>query len=270
MLHLGIVHANQFFIERYREGGFTTEFGHISPLSLTDGLFDAVDGILRQEFQFIQSFLKLKCPVGIKPKLHLMEREPVTYAFDEIELLLEIDGTNLEFHTAETLFQFLFHALEHLVVVAHPHKTVDGDTHLAPRKSRIKENTLLLTLQIHYCRLETEEHRGISAYRFIVNLTCFTQRLAEVIEHFRIVGTGVTTQIGQWSTLPHSLTLTVGEIHKPTLSGGIDTTRGSCGLLEMERSLFDMIGHGILGYFLKSGLRFSRKALPPSWASSRK
>ena len=28
--------------------------------------------------------------------------------------------------------------------------------------------------------------------------------------------------------------------------------------------------YGSLGYFLKSGLRFSRKALPPSWASSRK
>ena len=53
VLHLWIVDTDKFFIEGYRQGRLTTEFGHERPLLGFDGLFDAMDSILRQQFQSI-------------------------------------------------------------------------------------------------------------------------------------------------------------------------------------------------------------------------
>ena len=59
-LHLGVVHANEFLIEGDGQRRLPTEFRHIGPLTLFDRLFDAVDGILGEEFQFIEGFFILE------------------------------------------------------------------------------------------------------------------------------------------------------------------------------------------------------------------
>ena len=64
--HLWVIHANQFLIEGNRQGRLPTEFRHISPLPLSDGLLDTMDGILREKFEFIQSLFVGKGSIGIK------------------------------------------------------------------------------------------------------------------------------------------------------------------------------------------------------------
>ena len=67
-----------------------------------------------------------------------MERESFTDTFDQIKLLIEVDGTNLQFHAAETLFKFLFHTLQHLLIAAHPHQSIDGNTYLTTGKGGVE------------------------------------------------------------------------------------------------------------------------------------
>ena len=161
LLHLRIVHTNQFLVEGDRQRRLTTEFCHIGPLPCLDGLFDAMDGVLREEFEFVECFLEGEGTVGIEPQFHLMELEPLSDALHQVEFLFEVDGTNLQFHTTETLLQFLFHALQHLLIVAHPYEPIDGDAYLTTTERRIKKP--VTSFQIQKCRFESEKHRGIVA-----------------------------------------------------------------------------------------------------------
>ena len=80
-----------------------------------------MDGILRQQFEFIERLIEREGTVGIESQLYLMEREPFTDTLHQIQFLVEVDGPNLQFHTVETFLQLLLHALQHLLMVAHPH-----------------------------------------------------------------------------------------------------------------------------------------------------
>ena len=74
-----------------------------------------------------------------------MEGESLTDALDQIQLALEVDGSDFQFHTTEALLQLLLHTLQHLLVTAHPHQTVDGNPHLATTERRIEQHARLLT-----------------------------------------------------------------------------------------------------------------------------
>ena len=227
-----------------------------------------MDGILRQQFEFIERLIEREGTVGIEPQLYLMEREPFADTFHQIQFLVEVDGPNLQFHTVETFLQLLLHALQHLFVVAHPHQTVDGDTLFTATEGIVEQPFSALEMQ--ESRLESKAHRGIVAKCLIVEYTCMTKRRTETVEHLRIARYGITTEIRERCTLAHACALTLRQRHEPTGACGVNATRRASRLFEMERTLLNAIGHGNLGYFLKSGLRFSRKALPPSCASSRK
>ena len=127
-----------------------------------------------------------------------METEALADTAYQLQLLLKVDGTNLEFHATETLLQFLLQALQHLVVVAHPHEAVDGYAHLAARESSIEKQTssfFLLTSYIQKCRLESEEHRGIVAHRLVVYLSRPFHLVAESPQHFAVVRMGITAEV---------------------------------------------------------------------------
>ena len=71
----------------------------------------------------------------------------------QVHLGIEVDGPNLQFDTAEALLQLLLHALVHLLVAAHPHQSVDGDTLLTPTEGGVEQavrsmRRALRTLQI--------------------------------------------------------------------------------------------------------------------------
>ena len=65
-LHLLIVDAYQLFVEGDGQGRLSAELCHTGPLSLADGLFDAVDGILREQFQLVEGLLVGEAAVGIQ------------------------------------------------------------------------------------------------------------------------------------------------------------------------------------------------------------
>lgn len=48
---------------------------------------------------------------------------------------------------------------------------------------------------------------------------------------------GIAAQIGQRSTLPHSLSLTIRQMNQPNFSCGIDASGSSSRLFEMEQTL---------------------------------
>ena len=48
---------------------------------------------------------------------------------------------------------------------------------------------------------------------------------------------GIAAQIGQRSTLPQSLSLTIRQMNQPNFSCGIDASGSSCRLFEMEQTL---------------------------------
>ena len=164
--HLRVVHADQFLVECNGQGRLPTELRHIGPLPRLDGLFDAVDGVLRQEFQLIQRLLVLKGSVGIESQFHLMMREPFTDALHQIQFLVEVDGADLQFHATEALLQFLLHTLQHLLIAAHPHQSVDGNPHLAATERRIKQPIAIRHIQPR--RFQSKKHRRILPPRIII------------------------------------------------------------------------------------------------------
>ena len=68
-----------------------------------------------------------------------MVAETLADAFDEVKFIVEVDGTDLQFDTTEPLRQLFLHALQHLVVVAHPYEAVDGYAHLTTGKSGVEQ-----------------------------------------------------------------------------------------------------------------------------------
>ena len=101
--HLGDVDADEFLVERYGQWRLAAELCHISPLLCLDGLFDGVDGILCEQFEFIESLVKRESSVGIDSQLDFVVGETFAYAFHHVELLFKLDGSNLQFYAVESL-----------------------------------------------------------------------------------------------------------------------------------------------------------------------
>jgi hypothetical protein len=177
--HLRVVDTDEFLVEGDGEGGLATEVCHESPLALTDGLFDGVDIILRQQLQLIECLIIGESAIGIHTELHLVEGEAISDTFNKVEFLIEVDGTDLEFDATETFCQFLFEALEHLFVVAHPNETVDGNADFATGESGVEETMAILEIQ--QGGFEAEEHRGVVAERVVVDFARLTEVLTYLI-----------------------------------------------------------------------------------------
>ena len=96
-----------------------------------------------------------------------MEGESLTDTLDEVEFLIEIDGTDFKFHTSESLGQLFFHALEHLIIVSHPHKAIDRDAYLTTTERGIEKQVTML--EVKPSSLQSKEHRGIGAHSLIVD-----------------------------------------------------------------------------------------------------
>jgi hypothetical protein len=120
-----------------------------------------MDGVLRKELEFIEGVFVGEGAVSIETEFDFVEREPIPDSFDEVEFLVEVDGTDLKLDAAEASLQFLLHTLKHFLVIAHPDEAVDGDADLATRKSGVEEAVAMLEIQ--QSRLQAEKHRGVVA-----------------------------------------------------------------------------------------------------------
>ena len=189
-----VVHPYQLLVECNTQGCFPTEFCHVRPLSCLDRLFDGVQCILREQFQFIQCLVKFKSPIRIHAQFQFTRSEAFTNLFQQFQFRLEVDGTYLQFDASEPLFQFLLDALLHLVERTHPHQSVDRNGESLALRIFLQRGSYR-RFQIFQCRFHTKEHRGIVAHRFIVYLPCSLHVVTERPQSFTIVRYVVTTQL---------------------------------------------------------------------------
>ena len=133
---------------------------------------------------FIERLLVIEGTVGIEAQFHFVEGETITDALHEIQFLFEVDGADLQFHTAEAFLQLLFHPLEHLVVTPHPHESVDGDAFFTTTEGCVEEQVAIPEVQ--QSRLQSEQHRRIRAKGIDINIAFLTEVLTEAIE-FRFI-----------------------------------------------------------------------------------
>ena len=142
----------------------------------------------------------------------------------------------------ETLCEFLFHALLHLVERPHPYQAIDGDTHLAATEGSVEQPFAIP--QIQQGRLHAKKHGRIVAHRFIeiryglVTLLDGGHKLIALhAEFLTIVWNIVLAQLGQRGTLAHPYPLAIRQTNQPYIARRIDPTAGACGLLEVQRTL---------------------------------
>ena len=133
-----------------------------------------MDGILRKQLEFVESLVVLEASVGIQPQFYLVEGEAFADSLHQIQFLLKVDGTHLQFHASEALLQLLLQPLEHLVVASHPNQAIDRNALLAAAEGGVEEP--VAALQVEQSRLQSEEHRGIGAQGLVVD----GSRLAEI------------------------------------------------------------------------------------------
>ena len=106
---------------------------------LAYGLFDGVDVVLCQGFQSAHGIFGVEPSIGIYTEFYLLFAVNFSYALDEVELLQEVYGSNLQFHAMESVLQFFFQSGEHLFIGAHPHQSVDRDALFAPCEGSVVE-----------------------------------------------------------------------------------------------------------------------------------
>ena len=155
-LLVGVVHAYQLFVQGDGQRCVAAQFCHVAPPPGTDGLFNAVQGILRQQLQLVQGLVVRERPVGIDAQLQFARSKALADALQQRQLVVESDGAYLQLHTVEALLQLRLDALPHLVERAHPHQSVDGYARLAATERRVEQAAA--TPQVQQGGLQAEEH----------------------------------------------------------------------------------------------------------------
>ncbi len=89
---------------------------------------------------------------------------------DEREFAFEVDGPDLQFDAAETVVHLPFKPLQHLLIVAHPHESVDDDTFLSSAEGGVPKGGGA-ALEVEQGRLKAKEHGGIGAHQCVVYLS---------------------------------------------------------------------------------------------------
>ena len=266
LLHRAHVDTNELLVEGDRQRTLPTEFRHLAPLVLLDGLLYRVDIVLGKCLQSAHRIFWRETAVGIHTQFHLFLIIYLTDALDEVEFLEEVDGTNLQFDTMETSLQLLFQASQHFLVSAHPHQSIDGDTLLATSKRRVVERGEILSPSRHgngalprsiamgsqqmlassrleegsESRLQSEGDARVRPNHIVRDASHLLHHLAYLSERHLILWLGITTEVGQCGALPHSLhtgSLIRGEMQVIAMSSGIDSARRTSRLLKVERTL---------------------------------
>ena len=130
-----------------------------------------MDIILCQQLQLLQCLIGSKSTVGIDAQLHLITREAAADEAYQVQFFVEADGSYLQFDASESRFHLFFDALQHLVVRAHPHQSVDRDALLASSKGSVEENRLS-ALQMEHRRFQAEEDGRVGAKPFGIEPPC--------------------------------------------------------------------------------------------------
>ena len=95
----------QLLVESDGQGRNRSQSGHFVPLPGPYGLLDGMQIEFGQPFQLVQGFRRSKSPVGIHPEFHLASRKMPTDETQQVQFLLETDGTDFQLDTTEAGFQ---------------------------------------------------------------------------------------------------------------------------------------------------------------------
>ena len=129
---------------------------------LPNGLFDGVDAIRGEGPETFHGVVGGEPAVGIDTELNLVAREPFPDMPYELQLTVEVDGTNLQFHAVEPFLELLLQPFVHLVERPHPHEAVDGNALLTTREGGVGEGRTPRR-ELVEGGLEAEEHRWVGA-----------------------------------------------------------------------------------------------------------
>ena len=193
------------------------------------------------------------------------------------QLILKADSADFQFDTTETGCHFLLYPGEHRVKVAHPDKPVYRNPRLSLREVRIVQCPTARQ-EMTERRFQSEQDGRIVAQDIRIQFSpALFQPPASPGKYILVIGKVVTTQCRQRSALSYSRPARIvgrGQMKIPHFPGRIHPAGSPRRLLEMQQpgdNLYLAVHYGCqgnLGYCLKLGLRFSRNAFLPSWASS--
>ena len=234
-----------------------------------------------QRLQSPGGFFGREGAVGIDAQLEALLGVAAAQLFDERHLVVPAVGPDLEFDAAEALQEFLLDLRQHLLGRRHPHEAVEGNALAAAGEGRVVEQRALTEIVDGTLQREEQRRVGAQELRVVVG----SQSLAYEAGHSRERGIGVAVggEVGQRRTLAQAdATLVVGGGEQDDATLAVGAARSACGALEMEGAQREIDVHGrdlaivspgekpqgTSGKSSQWGRRFSRKARPPSCASS--
>ena len=237
LLHGPVVYADKLLVERDRYRRSLAQRRHLRPLVLANRLLDRVDVVLRKLFETLQRTVGSESAVGVYAQLNLFFRESAAYMAHKVEFAVEVDGANLQFDASEAGTHLLLQALQHLLVVAHPHQSVDRYACLATSETVVEQHTCAATLEVEQSRLKSEQNRRIRTQSVVADVALLLYDAAKLMKTLLIFGRSVAAQVGQRRTFAHALhtgTCVVGSRDEPRLARGVNAARRSGRLFEVE------------------------------------
>ena len=178
-----------------------------------------------------------KSPVGIHPEFHLASRKMPTDETQQVQFLLETDGTDFQLDTTEAGFQLFPDLPVHGIMVAHPYQPVDADTLFTARKGRIPQG-IRPSFEMAQSRLQPKQHGGVFPPPFRIDLPRTSHLRAYPAQHAFVIRQIVYTQLRQGSAFAPSLASRTGsgchpDVPRPPLR--VHSPRRARRLFEMEK-----------------------------------
>ena len=171
--------------------------------------------------------------VGIHADLDLPGGVPGADAGEEFEFALEVDGADLDLDAAESLPEFVLEAKGHLLEIAHPDQSVDGNAVLAIRKGGGEVRFApQLGFQPAQGRLQSEADRRVVGPLFRAGRFAVGDPAAQFLQAFSVIGAVVARKASEYGAFAHRGVSRVGEGEKPGLLAVQHSARGAGGFLE--------------------------------------
>ena len=137
---LQAIDADEFFVEGDGYGALAAEACGVVPEVLAHGLLDGMDAEGGEFAEAGEGLIGGEGAVGVEAYLEGVGREAGTEEGDEAELVVPVEGANLELDAAEAGEDFLLGLLEHSVVGVHPYEAVGGYAFLAAGEGGVVED----------------------------------------------------------------------------------------------------------------------------------
>ena len=244
------IHTDKFLVESDRQRRVAAKATHFLPLASSYRLLYGVEVETRQLVELAHSVIARKeSAVGIDTQFDVGLAIAPTYHPEQMQLVIEVDCTNLKLHTLVSAAQLLLYPCLHLLERAHPDEPVDTDAPFSTGKSRVGQTDGAAVIMPQR-RLQSEEH-GRQVAQSLVMAQILQREFARshlsdiLIEQSHILSVGqiVAAQFRKRSALAHShvrCVSLIAESDVPHLALGIDSARGARLLLEMKYVLLNV------------------------------